>query len=87
MTILEISQIIFNLVVSLAVIVIAAFISVIAYEIIKFVKSIKQLLNDLDKESAEIYKKIDKFLGSFLAMSFISNISKFFNKKSKKKTD
>jgi hypothetical protein len=81
MSILEISQIIFNLIISLAVIVIAVFISLITYKIIKFIKVTKKLLDDIGKESSEIYKKIDKFLLTIFSMSFIS---KFFKKKIKK---
>ena len=81
MSLLEISQIIFNLIISLAVIVITAFVSLIAYDIVKFLKATKLLINEIEKESSEIYKKIDKFLVSIMTMSFIS---RFFKKKAKK---
>ena len=81
MTILEISQIIFNLIISLAVIVVTALFTLIAYEIIKFIKVIKQFLADVDRESTEIYEKINKIMESIMTMSFIS---KFFKKKNKK---
>lgn len=81
MSILEISQIIFNLVISFAVIVITIFISVISYGIIKFGKSIKNFVDGLNKESTELYNKINKFLESIFNLSFISN---FFKKKRNK---
>jgi hypothetical protein len=80
MSVLEISQIIFNLVISLAAIVIATLISVIAYDIIKFSKSVKKFMDGVDKESSELYEKINKFLESISNLSFIS---KFFKKKKK----
>ena len=80
MTILILSQIIFNFVISLAVIVITALISVIAYDIIKFSKSIKKFMDGVNKESSELYGKINKFLENIFNLSFIS---KFFKKKKK----
>jgi len=61
MTILEISQIIFNLVTSLAVIVIAILISLVAYDVIKFSRSVK---------------KFNKFLENIFSLSFISKFFK-----------
>jgi len=80
MSTLEISQIIFNLVISFAVIIVAALVSVIAYDIIKFIKSIKVFLNGVNKESAELYNKVNNFLESILKLSFVSQ---FFKKKKK----
>ena len=80
MTILEISQIIFNLVISLSVIVIAVLVSVIAYGIIKFGKSIKKFMDGVNKESSELYEKVNKFLENISNLSFIS---RFFKKKKK----
>ncbi len=84
MSLLEISQIIFNLVASLAVIITTAVIVFIAYDIIIFLKLIKKFLADVGKESSEIYRKIDNFLQGILTMSFIT---KFFQKKNKKSKD
>ena len=81
MTILEISQIIFNLVISLAVILITALVTIIAYDIIKFCKSIKKFMDGVNKESAELYDKINKFLEGVVSLSFFS---KFFKKKKSK---
>jgi len=80
MTILIISQIIFNIVISLAVVVVAILISVIAYDIIKFMKSVKKLSDDINRESGEVYNKINKFLEGILTLSFVS---KLFKKKKK----
>ena len=81
MSLLETSQITYNIVISLAVLVIAAFISIIFYEVIKFIKSAKKLVKDIGEESAEIHEKINKFLDSIFKVAFFS---RFFKKKSKK---
>ena len=80
MTTLEISQIIFNLVISIAVIVVAVLISIIAFDVIKFTKSIKKFMDGVNKESVEVYSKINNFLEGISNLSFIS---KFFKKKKK----
>ena len=80
MSLLEISQIVFNLIISLAVVLITALITVIAYDIVKFIKCIKIFLNNIDKESSELYEKINKFLEGIFNLSFVS---KFFKKKKK----
>lgn len=82
MSILELSQIIFNLVSSLAVIVIAILLSIIAFDIIRFTKSIKKFIDGVNKESTELFGKINKFVENIFNLSFISN---FFEKVSKKK--
>lgn len=76
MTVLEISQIIFNLVISFAVIIITVFLSIIAYDTIKFIKSFKLFLNNLNKESSELYNKINAFLENIFSLSFISKLLK-----------
>ena len=80
MSVLEISQIIFNFVISLAVILVTVFVSVIAYDIIKFSKSVKKFMDGVNKESSELYEKINKFLENIFNLSFIS---KFFKRKKK----
>jgi len=80
MSILETSQIIFNFVISFAVIIVTILISVIAYDIIKFCKSIKKFTDDVNKESSELYNKINNFLEGIFNLSFIS---KFFHKDQK----
>jgi len=82
MTILEISQIIFNLVISTAVIVVAALISIIAYDIIKFTKAVKKMVDGINKESEELYNKINNFLETIFNLSIVS---KLFKKKNGKK--
>jgi len=82
MTTLIISQIIFNFVISFAVIVVAVLISVIAYDIIKCSKAIKKFFDGVNKESSELYEKLDRFLDNIFKLSFIS---RFFNKGNKKK--
>ena len=78
---LEISQIIFNLVISIAVIVVAVLISVIAFDVIKFTKSIKKFMDGVNKESVELYAKVNNFLEGISNLSFIS---RFFKKKNNK---
>ncbi len=80
MSILETSQIIFNLIISLAVILITTLVVVIAYDIIKISKSFKNLIESISKGSSEIYEKINQFLENIFKLSFLS---KFFNKKKK----
>lgn len=80
MSVLEISQIIFYLVTSFAVIVITVFVSVIAYDIIKFSKSVKKFVDGVNKESSELYEKINKFLENIFNLSFVY---RFFKKKIK----
>ena len=82
MTTLETSHIIFNFVISFAVIIVTVLISVIAYDIIKFCKSIKKFMDGVNKESSELYDKINKFLEAIFSLSFIS---RFFHKEKKKK--
>jgi uncharacterized protein YoxC len=76
MTILEISQIVFNLVISTAVIVVAVFISVIAYDIIRFTRAIKKFMDGVNRELAELYNKINSFLETLLSLSFVSKLFK-----------
>ncbi len=80
MTALETSQIIFNLIVSLAVVLLTTLVSIIAYDIIKLSKSLKKLVESINKGSSEIYEKINKSLEALFSLSFIT---KFFNKKKK----
>ena len=81
MTILEFSQITFNLVISVAVVVVTVLFGVIAYDVINFSKAAKKFFNDINKESSELYERINKFLESIFSLSFISKI---FNKKNNK---
>ena len=78
MSILETSQIIFNFVMSIGVVIITVLLCILFLNIIKFSKSVKKLIEDIDKESSEIYQKINKFLESIFTLSFVS---KFFKKK------
>jgi hypothetical protein len=82
MSILELSQIIFNLITSFAVIVITVLISVIAYDIIKFARATKKFVEEVNKESTELYNKINNFLETVFNLSIVS---KLFKKKNGKK--
>ena len=82
MSILELSQIIFNLITSFAVVVITVLISVIAYDIIKFTRATKKFVEKVNKESSEVYNKINNFLETIFNLSIIS---KLFNKKNGKR--
>ncbi len=81
MTILETSQIVFNVVASLTILVVGLLLGVIAWEVIMVIKRTKRIANDIKAESVELYKKLDSFL---LAVGSLSFVSKLFNKKSKK---
>ena len=76
MAILEISQIVFNFVISLAVVVVAALTSIIAFYIIKFSISVKKFMDGLNKESEELYGKINNFLETIFNLSFVSKLLK-----------
>ena len=87
MTILEASQIIFNLTVSFAVIFAGILLGVLALEMIIIIKAMRILLkearillNDFKKESTQLYEKLQHFLES---VSLLPLIKKVF--KSKKK--
>jgi uncharacterized protein YoxC len=83
MPILEISQIIFNLVASIAVItliLVTVIIGVAAYRVVECIKIVKKFLDVISKESSELYKKIDKFAENVFTLSFIS---RFFKKRKK----
>ncbi len=80
MSLLETSQIIFNMVVSLAVVVITVFASIIAYDVVTSIKATKKFLNNLNRESAQLYEKINNFLEGIFKLSFLSQ---FFKKKKK----
>ncbi len=78
MNVLEISQIIFNLTVSIAIIVVGVFFSIIAFDIIKAIKNIKNFAQVVKKESADFHRHVNGFLE---AMATIPFITKFFSKK------
>lgn len=80
MTTLEISQVVYNLVMSIAVIVVTVLFGIIAYDTIKFIKAIKIFLENINKESSELYGKINNFLEGIFNLSFFT---KFFKKKRK----
>jgi len=82
MSLLEISQILFNVVISLAVIIITTLLSVICYDTIQFIKTTKKFLQNVNKESSELYEKINNFLEGIFNLSFVS---RFFKKKRNKK--
>ena len=81
MTLLETSQIIFNLVASIAIVVVSLLICIIAFDIIKFFKNIKKVFNDVTEKSNELYGRIDDFLANIAALPFLSRL--FKKKKSK----
>ena len=81
MTILILSQIIFNFVTAFAIVVVATLLSIIAYDVIKFTKATKKFAEGVNKESAELYGKINKFVEGILNLSFVSKL--FKKKKSK----
>ena len=68
------------MVVSLAVVVITVFASIIAYDVVTSIKATKKFLNNLNRESAQLYEKINNFLEGIFKLSFLSQ---FFKKKKK----
>lgn len=83
MPLLEFSQITFNLIASLAIVVVTILVSVIAYDAIKFINATKKFLDNVSKESSQLYGKINNFLEGIFNLSFVS---RFFKKgRSKKK--
>jgi uncharacterized protein YoxC len=48
----------------------------------KFIKAMKKFMEGINKESAELYEKINNFLETMTKMSFISRL--FSRKKTKK---
>ncbi|KKP42966.1 MAG: hypothetical protein UR46_C0021G0007 [Parcubacteria group bacterium GW2011_GWA1_33_6] len=85
MPLLEISQIVFNLTVSFAIIIITALFGIIAYDIIRLIKGIKKFSNDLNQESTKLYKNLNNFLEGISKLSFISWLLR--KKDGKNKTD
>lgn len=85
MSILEISQILFNLVASIAIGAVAILFGVIAINIIKCILYIKKFLNEANKESAQLYSKINNFLEGLFNLSFVSRLFSKKNKKHEKK--
>ena len=84
MELLEFSQILFNFVISFAVIIITILISVIATDIINLLAAVKKFTDNVSKGSAEIYEKINDFLENIFKFSFLTKIIKGMKKKVKK---
>ena len=80
MSLLEISQIIFNFIVSSAILVVAVFAVLIAYDTLKIVKSTRKFVEGVSKESVEIYNKINTF---FEGIFKLSSLAKLLKKKKK----
>lgn len=74
-TVLITSQIIFNIIASFAIILVSVFVFLIAYDIVKAIKSIKNFLDNVKEKSAKFYEHLD---------GFMSLISKFSRKKKTK---
>ena len=82
MSILEISQIIFNVTASLAIIIVGVLVGTIAFEVMIVVKRVKKLVHEVKQESAYVRQKLDSFL---LAITSLSFVSKLFKKNTKTK--
>jgi hypothetical protein len=81
MSLLETSQIIFNVVASLAITIVSVFIGIIAFNIIMFMKKTKKMVSNLHEKSNELYHHIDNIFSIIIALPFISTL--FKKKKSK----
>lgn len=84
MELLAASQIMFNLVASLAILALALALGVIVFEVITMIRRIKKFFNDLNEKSIEAFKHLDSVLAGMSMMPFLS---KWFTKKSKKTAD
>ena len=82
MSILELSQIFFNVTVAFAVILVSAFLAVICYEIILFVKAVKLFAKNVKEEGEELRQRIERFIALFSSVPFLSGI--FKKRKAKK---
>ena len=82
MNILIFSQIFFNFVISITVIVLGLLIGVIALEVIQFIKSVKKFSEGVRAESEHLYQRLNSMLGRILSLSFVS---KFFKKEKRSK--
>ncbi|HLD70345.1 MAG TPA: hypothetical protein VI937_00435 [Negativicutes bacterium] len=82
MSILELSQIFFNVTVAFAVILVSAFLAVICYEIIRFVKAVKLFAKNVKEESIELQRRLDRLASIFSGIPFLAGI--FKKRKSKK---
>jgi uncharacterized membrane-anchored protein YhcB (DUF1043 family) len=74
MSILEVSQIIFNFAASTVIIIVGLLIGVIAFEIIKSINRAKKIAQEIKVQSAEFYRRVDGFLSAFATMPFLSKI-------------
>jgi len=84
MNFLEFSQILFNLVISGAVIVIAVLTGIIAIEVIKFIGLLKSFFTQLQQKSEQLYEDIDSFIMNLAALPFLSRL--FRKKRSKRES-
>ncbi len=83
MNILELSEIIFNFTVSIAIVAVSVLVAMIAIEILYSIRRTKKFVKDIKEESVELYRRVDIFLAGFAAMPFIAKIFKK-NKKDEK---
>lgn len=82
MNILEISQIIFNITVSFAIILVCAFMIVIGVTIFRSVKSFEHFMRESKKEWAAVSFYVQRTVAGITAWPLIAS---FFKKKTKKK--
>ncbi len=76
MTLLETSQIIYNFIASFALVLIALLVSIVILGTLKSIKLIKNLIENVNKESSQLYHKINNFLEGISNLSFISRLFK-----------
>ena len=85
MTLLEFSQILLNFLLSFAIILFCGIFIVLGVAITRFINVVKKTLDELKRESGEIYSKINNFFENIAKLSFISNWFKFKKKSNNKK--
>jgi len=83
MDLLVVSQIIFNFVATLAILVVGVLFGVVAYELIKVVKSIQKFFQSIHEKSAQIHQRFEEMVATASVLPFISRL--FKKKKSKEK--
>jgi hypothetical protein len=84
MNLLEISQIILNFVLSIAVLLLIIIMGVALYFKLKFIRMVKRFFEDLSRESAQLHQRLDNFLNLLAKIPFLAGMLKQ-NKKTKTK--
>ncbi len=85
MDFLTVTQIVFNIVVTLAILVISLLVCVIAFEVIMFINMLKRVGRNVKQEGIQLKNKLEALAQMASQFSWVANI--FKKKKSAKKED